>query len=356
MNYKQVNEILEALDDAAYIVERNESGELIIVAANSRSKIIFAINDLPSPLLLLEAVNDLSLGGEKESRETERVLATQHIFRREPATIIFNQEKRLFSVVKKPYLVDGKTVGVMVMAKDQTQCSAQLVKVKKIVKDSLHEAKNVMNNSVLFTRMIRQLLESEDMDQDVFDLIKSVDAGIFDASNILNEGIDRINALDQGNVFHRDDFMIKEDIIVIVMKSFIRKAEALGVSFDLSGVPDNCWVHVNKQALKSVFRNIFDNKLKYAGRNFVITVTADLVSNIGNVVVRISDNGIPVPKELVPLLFEDDKKDQMHNVQGTGIGLPSVAAIIKEHGGDIWYSNTEGKSTFKIVLRKETKE
>ncbi|MBU2513463.1 HAMP domain-containing histidine kinase [bacterium] len=106
-------------------------------------------------------------------------------------------------------------------------------------------------------------------------------------------------------------------------------------------------------ALKTVFRNLFDNAIKYSIDPVQIII--NLKRNTKMIVIEFCDNGIGIP-------FPEQKKvfDKFHriynsnipNVKGTGLGLYLVKEIVRHHGGKIeLFSDGEYKgTTFRIKL------
>jgi two-component system, NtrC family, sensor histidine kinase HydH len=61
-----------------------------------------------------------------------------------------------------------------------------------------------------------------------------------------------------------------------------------------------------------------------------------------DVLVRVTDTGAGIPKEVQPRIFDpyfSTKKT------GTGLGLPTVRRVVEEHGGSLTFSSEVGKGT-----------
>lgn len=105
--------------------------------------------------------------------------------------------------------------------------------------------------------------------------------------------------------------------------------------------------------LKSVLANMLSNAIKFTDTGEVKLSVLKEVAN-GNVSFVISDTGIGIPKDLIPLIF--DKFRQLdgraaRNYEGTGLGLTICKNLVELIGGKIEVESEVGKgSTFKVTL------
>ena len=112
--------------------------------------------------------------------------------------------------------------------------------------------------------------------------------------------------------------------------------------------------------LYSVFRNLTDNAIAYAGVGTTITINAELSSNElfddhRKWHFTFSDNGVGVPSEHLPRIFERFyrvDKGRSRKMGGTGLGLAIVKNAVLLHGGTISVHNNEhGGLCFEFTLR-----
>ncbi|MBX9948819.1 MAG: HAMP domain-containing histidine kinase [Candidatus Obscuribacterales bacterium] len=100
------------------------------------------------------------------------------------------------------------------------------------------------------------------------------------------------------------------------------------------------------EALNHLFSNLIENALKYSEAGSVVKV--NLKTRDGKVCVVVEDNGLGIPKEAIPRLFDRfyrvDKKAARAK-GGTGLGLSIVKTIADMHHAAIEVASTEGKGT-----------
>lgn len=117
-------------------------------------------------------------------------------------------------------------------------------------------------------------------------------------------------------------------------------------------------VMADKGKIKQVLGNLLDNSIKYTPTGWIkVSLEKALNDNKEKVIkVSISDSGVGISAETMPLLFSKfsrAKDANRTNIRGTGLGLYVAKQIVMAHtGGDIWAESPgEGKgSTFILEL------
>ena len=68
---------------------------------------------------------------------------------------------------------------------------------------------------------------------------------------------------------------------------------------------------------------------------------------------RVTDNGIGVPPEEQPHIFDKFYRVQSAataDIGGTGLGLSIVKSVVERHGGRVWVESAPGQGSTFIVL------
>ncbi|HLL21006.1 MAG TPA: ATP-binding protein, partial [Kofleriaceae bacterium] len=95
---------------------------------------------------------------------------------------------------------------------------------------------------------------------------------------------------------------------------------------------------VDPTRLSQVFANLLNNAAKYTPTGGRIAVTAELHDTA--LVVRVSDTGIGIPREMLPRIFDMFTQvarslDRTSALGGLGIGLTLVRRLVELHGGTV---------------------
>lgn len=87
-------------------------------------------------------------------------------------------------------------------------------------------------------------------------------------------------------------------------------------------------------ALAMAVRNLLDNALKFSPQG--ARVTLFLQRQGGYAVLAVEDEGPGFPEEALPYVFQRFyQAKEEHRLQGSGLGLSIVAAIVRWHGGSV---------------------
>ncbi|MBI5695784.1 MAG: PAS domain-containing sensor histidine kinase [Nitrospirae bacterium] len=110
-------------------------------------------------------------------------------------------------------------------------------------------------------------------------------------------------------------------------------------------------VSVDKEHIERVICNLLSNSVKFTPPGGSITVNA-YHSDDGYVVMEISDTGVGIPEEELPMLFDKYYQGNASSkTKGSGLGLYIAKTIIEAHEGNIMVSSVKGKgTTFTIHL------
>ena len=115
----------------------------------------------------------------------------------------------------------------------------------------------------------------------------------------------------------------------------------------------------DKERLEQVVVNIISNAVKYTPAGGHIHVTAALQMP-KSILLRIQDDGMGIPAEDVPRLFERFYRvDKARSRQkgGTGLGLAIAKEMVEAHHGTIHLESELGKgTTVTIILPTDLKE
>jgi two-component system, sensor histidine kinase and response regulator len=106
------------------------------------------------------------------------------------------------------------------------------------------------------------------------------------------------------------------------------------------------------EVTKIILRNLTSNAIKFTPNGGSVQITAHSLAN--QATINVTDTGIGIKADIIPLLFSLEKSFTHRGTNGevgTGLGLVLCHDFVKALGGHIWIESEPGKgSTFSFTL------
>ena len=242
-----------------------------------------------------------------------------------------------------------KQLGVVAVLDDvsEIQRMERMAAWREVAKRIAHEIKNPLTPIQLSIQRLRRRYLGKIQDDGTFDEATSI---------VLNE-VDALKSLvSEFSAFARmpDTLQKPDDLNATVLDAvnLFRSAHE-NIQFDLELSDSVPTMAMDKNQIKRVLINLFDNAVSAMEGQGRIAVATECVTRQPGAAVRISisDNGCGLPQEVQERLFEpyfSTKQD------GTGLGLAIVQRIVSDHGGSIRASANHPKGTKFVIELPQT--
>lgn len=120
----------------------------------------------------------------------------------------------------------------------------------------------------------------------------------------------------------------------------------------ISSITPEIMAMIDKDKFKQIMNNLLSNSYKYLKPNGKVQVSLNKANE--KIVVKVIDNGIGIPENDLPYIFERFYRSDLSrnkNTGGSGIGLTITKAFVESHGGKIYVeSKVDVGTTFIIEL------
>ena len=200
-----------------------------------------------------------------------------------------------------------------------------------------HEVRNPLTGVSLLLDELHDRLLGKEQDQQ---LIRQALGEIERLESLVNEML-HFAALPTPKLTNGQIKSVVEDVLHLTRKQCQRQKVEL-VEKVAGNLPE---IMLDGDRLKQVLLNLLNNALDAMPDGGILTVEVKLNNN--KILIRISDTGVGISAEHLPLIFEPFFTSKGH---GTGLGLAISYNIISDHGGEIEIESKLGEGTTVVIL------
>ena len=149
-----------------------------------------------------------------------------------------------------------------------------------------------------------------------------------------------------------------------VAEPFQFMAHKQSINFEVDSSTDSIITWFDHEALEKIMNNLLSNAFKFteAGGQIKVKISEDIVDGKSEVVIKVKDSGIGMPKAKMSKIFErfnsakEGEKNHKINPEGIGIGLSFTKNLVELHQGRIQVFSKPDKGTKFIVRLPQDKE
>lgn len=211
-----------------------------------------------------------------------------------------------------------------------------------------HELKTPLTSIKGFSETLRYVDDSETKNK----FLNIIDKEAERLTNLIND-ILILSNIENLHKMENDNFRPKEVIenIIDIMR---KQAEKKQVKIEfINEFSDE--IVGSKDKFHQLALNLIENAIKYSNENGNVKIL--ITSNNGYFIFKVSDDGIGIPRNDIPRIFERFYRvDKSRSTRGTGLGLAIVKHIVKLFNGDITVQSKLGVGSVFTVRIKINKK
>lgn len=303
----------------AEILSHNKSAEALLGFSDEMPKSITA-HDFSQPFRA--AVAD-ALGGKQTT------------------VVLRSDKKKHYSALINPVFHQDSVEGAVIVILDETEKERRESLRREFTSNVSHELKTPLTSISGFAEIIMNgLCEGEE---------KRFATNIYREAKrliVLVGDIIKLNRLDGGEFAYDDINPDLNEIAHSTVERLEHIAEMAGVTLSVSG--DRVKVRGNSQVLEEMIYNLVDNGIKYNTAGGKVELYTFAESDGKTVGITCRDNGIGIPEDQKPRVFERFfrvDKSRSKAIGGTGLGLSIVKHGALSHHAEISLESREGEGT-----------
>ncbi len=168
----------------------------------------------------------------------------------------------------------------------------------------------------------------------------------------LVESVLHFGRIESGKMQFRFETVDAAGLLTEAVTEFAQAQQPRAPRFEVETAADDTLIRADREALRCVLWNLFDNAVKYSPG--CDTVWVGLARNGRQAQIAVRDRGMGIPRTEQRQIFDKFVRGAAardNHIRGTGIGLATALQIVRAHGGDIAVESEPGAgSTFRVLL------
>jgi len=206
-----------------------------------------------------------------------------------------------------------------------------------------------LRNPIGAVESIAMMMELEEVNEDTLDNISMIKESCVKARSIIGDLLEAARN-ENRNVVETEKIELNVFLKNLVDAWKIQKDFKSNVVF--ISTSQKMYALINSEKFQRVIDNLISNALKFSKDTDKVLVNLDQTRS--EISIKIQDQGMGIPQDMLPHLFESFSKAGREGLRGeksTGLGLSIVKQIVESHRGTIKVESIEGKgTTFTITL------
>ena len=321
--------ILESMESGVIAIDNNEN----IILINSYSQKLFDLKEDNIGKKISDCIIDYDLIN--FIREIPEI-GTKEIK-------LFHPIERELRVKKSPiinYL--NNSIGIVITVQDITDIKRLENMRSEFVANVSHELKTPLTSIKGFSETLRYVDDSETKNK----FLDIIDKESERLTNLINDililsNIENIHKM-ESEYFNPGDVI--ENVLDMVKSQAYKKSIIIKYNDCF-----NSEILGSKDKFHQLAVNLIENAIKYSNENGVVKI--DLTLEEQYFVFKVKDNGIGIPKNDIPRIFERFYRvDKSRSTRGTGLGLAIVKEIVERNNGKVSVSSNDTITEFIIKI------
>ena len=337
----KINDSLDKQNKLEAILESMESGVIAvdnkqkIILINQYAKNLFGVegdiigDNLSEHIIDYDIVNFVRSFPDIEAKEVK----------------VMHPIERELRIKKAPIINDKKNpIGVVITAIDITDIKRLENIRSQFVANVSHELKTPLTSIKGFAETLKYVEDSNTRNK----FLDIIDKEAERLTSLINDILILSNI--ENNIKMKNEEFNPCETIEEATNIFINRSNKdVNINFEFN---DKTNLIGDKDKFYQMLLNLIENAIKYS--NEKISINIKTYGNKNYFYLEIEDNGIGIPKEDLPRIFERFYRvDKSRAKGGTGLGLAIVKHIVKMFNGEIYVkSELNTGTTFKIKIRK----
>ena len=253
-----------------------------------------------------------------------------------------------------PIILNQEFLGSVMIMHDITK-QTELERMKnEFISNVSHELRTPITSIKSYVDTLYN--HGEKLDADIYrEFLQTIDNEAERLISLVNDVLELSRIEEGGGELEMDVLGLKQ-AAEAAFRAVNLLAKDKQIDLTLDAIEPLPMVLMNEESIERVIINLLTNAIKYTPIGGKIEVKIEYAPGAetdGEVSLAVSDNGIGIPEDALPQIFDRFYRVErkVHTIKGTGLGLTIAKRIIEKHNGRITVESALGQgSTFSIYL------
>jgi hypothetical protein len=214
--------------------------------------------------------------------------------------------------------------------------------VGKMAEGIAHHMGTPLSSMLLRVQMVKEDITGITENASVAEKLDSIERQIFYSQRLLQKLLRFARRTEKERSAESISSLIEDGVEMIT--PFLRRHSIKLESY----IKEDVKICADVNLLQLVFSDIMMNAVDAMPEGGRLSIIVSKRNLEGQVQIKISDTGIGIPREILPLVFEPFFTTKPAG-KGTGLGLSVAKRIIQDHGGEISIESREGEGTSILI-------
>lgn len=235
-----------------------------------------------------------------------------------------------------------------IMQHNSSQIKAEKQVIQEMISDISHQVKTPVANLKMYNSTLLERHVPLQKQREFHELMETQ----IDKLDFLMQSMVKMSRLETGIITLSVQPAPLYDTVGLALGGIVLLAEEKNIEVTVECDPALIIPHDKKWTAEALF-NILDNAVKYTEQGGKISVTVERWEMMTKI--DITDTGKGIPEQHLGQIFKRFyREDDVHNIDGVGIGLYLCREIISRQGGYIQVKSEVNRgSTFSVFLTNE---
>jgi len=338
--HTQIHQHVKALENArtelAAIMDNMREGMILL----DKNSAVLSMNESAAHIFGVSADGCIGKNLLSVSRDADLHDLAAAALHGDGGNLTMNRNNRHYRIYASPVMQSDKVRGVVMLVLDVTERFAAEESRREFTANVSHELKTPLTSISGFAEIIRDGIAQPQDIQHFAGMICKESARLIALVNDILE----LSQLDEKQNLGQKERVSLMPMLQSLTDDFAIPAQKKNLTLTLSG--DAAEIEGYPTLLREMFFNLIDNAIKYTPEGGKIAVSVESTGK--QVVCCVSDNGIGIPEEHQPHIFERFYRvDKSHSRQtgGTGLGLAIVKHVAQIHNAELKLESEADKGT-----------